>query len=40
MIVVTAADLSDEDRRRLNSGAVDVLLEDPAAEENFADGTG
>ena len=35
VIVVTAADLSDEDRRRLNSGAVDVLLKDPAAEEDL-----
>jgi CheY-like chemotaxis protein len=35
VIVVTAADLSDEDRRRLNSGVVDVLLKDPDAEEEL-----
>ena len=32
VIVVTAADLSTEDRRRLNSGVVDVLLKTPDAE--------
>ena len=32
VIVVTAADLSKEDRRRLNSGVVDVLLKTPDAE--------
>lgn len=32
VIVVTAADLSKEDHRRLNSGVVDVLLKTPDAE--------
>ena len=35
VIVVTAADLSEEDHQRLNGGVVEVLLKTPDAEEEL-----
>ena len=35
VIVVTAADLSEEDHRRLRGGVVEVLLKTPDAEEEL-----